>query len=106
MKELQPQNFLRLIVFILWLLECKFYSPEESFSIGRLARWSGQTGRNVTATTQLDGIGNVGVHDKVGIAIANLGFEAGEELLLAAIPCDDDLDPCHLSAIGIGNDHL
>jgi len=83
------------------LLECEFDPAQESFAAGCLAGGRRQPGDDVTAARQLDSVRKIGCHDEIGIAISDLRLEAGEKLLFAAIPCDNDLYARQLSAVVI-----
>ena len=88
------------------MLEGKLDPAEEGFAARGLAGGRHDAECNITAACQLDRVGDIRCHDVIRIAIAQFRFETREELLLAAIPGDDDFHACQLSAVGIQDQHL
>ena len=91
---------------ILGLLERKLDAAEEGFASLALAGGGCDTECNITAARQLHRIARIRGHNVVGLAVAELVVESREELLLAAIPGDDDLHTRQLPAASIQYKHL
>ncbi len=101
--DFQPQNCLWLIYFqsrtILGLLEGKLDPAEKGFAVRGLTGGGCEAEGDVATPRKLDGVGYIGGHGVICIAIAKFWLEAREESFLAAIPCDVNFYSSDLSAI-------
>src|SRR5215208_3808952 len=83
------------------LLEGELDPTQETLAAGGLTSGRKDAKRNVTAPRQLNGVGDIGGHEVICIAIAKLRLETCEELLLASLPGDVNFHASDLSSIRI-----
>ena len=83
----------------LWLLKCQLDAPEERFVRGGLTGGGCDAEGNITATRELDRVGDIRCHGVICIAIAELWLQTCEKLLLPALPGDLDFHAGDLPAV-------